>query len=97
MIGAVAGAILPIDTKGIDFAMTALFIVIAVEQWTSYSDHLPAILGAVFTLVSLTLVGADNMLLPALGAIVLALLCLRKHLEQKENHAHTEEKGEPPC
>lgn len=99
VIGAVAGAILPIDTKGIDFAMTALFIVIAVEQWTSYSDHLSAILGAVFTLVSLTLVGADNMLLPALSAIVLALLFLRKHLEHKDNHthSHTEEKGEPPC
>ena len=33
VIGAVAGALLPIDTTGIDFAMTALFVVIAVDQW----------------------------------------------------------------
>lgn len=45
VIGAVAGALLPIDTTGIDFAMTALFVVIAVDQWSAYKRHLPALLG----------------------------------------------------
>ena len=44
VIGAVAGAILPIDTTGIDFAMTALFVVIAVDQWKAYKKHCPALL-----------------------------------------------------
>ena len=81
VIGALAGALLPIDTTGIDFAMTALFVVIAVEQWESYKSHLPAVLGAATTLVSLLLVGKSNMLLPALGVIVLALLLLRDKLD----------------
>ena len=87
VIGAVAGAVIPIDTTGIDFAMTALFVVIAVEQWETYRSHLPAVLGAVATLVSLLLVGAENMLLPALAIIVVALLLLRERLDDKGTQA----------
>ena len=87
VIGAVAGAVIPIDTTGIDFAMTALFVVIAVEQWETYRSHLPAVLGAGATLVSLLLVGAENMLLPALAIIVVALLLLRERLDDKGTQA----------
>ena len=87
VIGAVAGAVIPIDTTGIDFAMTALFVVIAVEQWETYRSHLPAVLGAVATLVSLLVVGAENMLLPALAIIVVALLLLRERLDDRGGRA----------
>ena len=83
VIGSVAGALLGINTQGIEFAMTALFIVIAVDQWKAYPRHLPAILGAVSTLVCLKLVGKDNMLLPALAVIVAILLALRARLDEK--------------
>ena len=91
VIGAVAGALLPIDTTGIDFAMTALFVVIAVDQWRAYKRHLPALLGAGVTLLSLFLVGAENMLLPALGVIVLVLLLLRQRLDERGTAAGEEE------
>lgn len=84
VIGAVAGALLPIDTTGIDFAMTALFVVIAVDQWKAAKDHLPAFLGAGCTLLFLILVGEEQMLLPALGAIVVALLLLRPRLDKQD-------------
>ena len=90
-IGAVAGALLPIDTTGLDFAMTALFVVIAVDQWSAYKRHLPALLGAGVTLLSLFLVGAENMLLPALGVIVLVLLLLRQRLDERGTAAGEEE------
>ena len=45
VIGAVAGALIPFSTEGVDFAMTALFVVIALDQWRSYRKHLPAVLG----------------------------------------------------
>lgn len=94
VIGAVAGALLPIDTTGIDFAMTALFVVIAVDQWKAYKKHLPALLGAAVTLVSLTVVGADNMLLPALAVIVGVLLLLRDRLDDTpEEKKHEEEES----
>lgn len=79
--GSLAGAALGFDTTGVDFAMTALFLVIAVGQWRAAGSHLPALLGGAATLVSLMLVGAEDMLLPALGMIVFALALLRTRLE----------------
>ncbi|MBO5727468.1 MAG: AzlC family ABC transporter permease [Oscillospiraceae bacterium] len=81
VIGAVAGQLLGFDTTGVDFAMTALFIVIAIDQWKSYPKHLPALLGAAATLACLALFGPDNMLVPALGVIVLVLTLARPHLD----------------
>lgn len=81
VLGSVLGAALGLDTTGVDFAMTALFLVIAVGQWKQAGSHLPALLGAGATLFSLLLVGAEDMLLPALGIIVFALTLLRPRLE----------------
>jgi 4-azaleucine resistance transporter AzlC len=81
VLGSLAGAALGVDTTGVDFAMTALFLVIAVGQWKAAGSHLPALLGGVVTLVSLVVVGEEQMLLPALGVIVLALTLLRPKLE----------------
>ena len=91
VIGSVAGALLGFDTTGIDFAMTALVIVIAVDQWSAYRDHLPALLGFGVTVVSLILLGADAMLIPALCAIVVILLLLRVRLDAQEETAQKEE------
>ena len=96
VIGAVAGAVLPIDTTGVDFAMTALFVVIAVEQWESVKQHLPALLGFGVTLASLLIVGADNMLPPALVVMVGVLLLLRGRLERSAG-AEEKEKEESVC
>ena len=46
-IGAIAGTILPINSEGIDFAMTALFIVIFIEQWMQKKNRIPAVIGVV--------------------------------------------------
>ena len=82
VIGSVAGALIQFDTTGIDFAMTALFLVIAVDQWNTYRSHLPALLGAGITVVSLVVMGAANMLIPALCVIIAALLALRVKLDR---------------
>ena len=84
VIGGAAGALLQFDTTGIDFAMTALFLVIAVDQWESYPSHLPALLGCGITVASLALLGADAMLIPALCVIILSLLLLRARLDRAE-------------
>ena len=88
VIGAVAGALIPVDTTGIDFAMTALFVVIAVDQWKAYRKHLPALLGFGVTIVFLIILGQifgqQQMLIVSLGVIVLLLLILRDKLEEKE-------------
>ncbi len=91
VIGAVAGALIPIDTQGIDFAMTALCVVIAIAQWKAYKNHFPALLGAAATVVFLIVVGGilgpesqQNLLLVSLGVIVVVLLVMRDRLDEKK-------------
>ena len=84
VIGSVAGALLQFDTTGVDFAMTALFVVIAVGQWKGNPRHTPALIGALCTFAALTLIGPESFLLPALGAIIVFLVGLRPILEPAE-------------
>ena len=88
VIGGVAGALIPVDTTGIDFAMTALFVVIAVDQWKAYQKHLPALMGGLVTILFLIILGQwfgqQQMLIVSLGIIVVILLVLRDKLEDKE-------------
>ena len=91
-LGSVAGALIGFDTTGIDFAMTALFLVIAVDQWQTYRSHLPVLLGFGVTVVSLALLGPDAMLIPALCVIVVSLLLLRTRLDARAE-AQTEKEA----
>ncbi len=85
--GAVAGAALPFAAKGIDFAMTALFLVILVDQCRVRGNRLPALIGAVSTVVAAVLLrvffGSWKMLVPAMVLIVAALLAARKRISAK--------------
>lgn len=80
VIGAIVGGVLPFDTTGIDFAMTALFTVIFVEQWKTSKCHIPAFLGLGAAAISLALLGPDNFILPAMLAICVMLVALRGKL-----------------
>lgn len=83
IIGAVAGSLITISTEGIEFAMTALFIVIAIGQWQSGERHFPALLGGVGALACLLLFGGENgrFLIPTLAVLVAGLLLARPALE----------------
>ena len=78
VLGAVIGELITFDTTGIDFSMTALFVVIVLNQWMESREHRPALIGAIIGMVCLFLFGADKFLLPALTITVLALLGGRK-------------------
>ena len=69
--GALFGSLVSFDTRGIDFALTALFVVLAMEQYRSRKRRAPFLIGAGASLAAMALVSADRMLI---GAIVLALL-----------------------
>lgn len=75
--GSIAGALLasslPVDLTGIDFSMTALFIVICVERARERGSRAAMAVGAACALVSLALLGPERFLAPALAATALAL------------------------
>jgi 4-azaleucine resistance transporter AzlC len=84
VIGAIAGTLLPISSEGIEFAMTALFVVIFVEQWMDKrSNRIPELIGVAMAILSLVIFGAENFVLPAMLAIVALLFVGRKKLEQE--------------
>ena len=84
LLGGLLGTALTINTQGADFAMTALFIVIAVGQWESAKSHLPALLGGGISLLTLVLFGPERLLVPALAVMILALLVLHGRLDREE-------------
>ena len=85
VIGSVAGSLITFDLTGIDFAMTALFTVMAVEQWKTNKNHIPAISGFIITIAALYLFGADNFLIPALITISCFLLCMKNTVCREDN------------
>jgi len=78
VLGAVIGELFTFDTTGVDFSMTALFVVIVLNQWTDAKDHRPAIIGGIVGFLSLILFGADKFLLPALSITAAILLICKK-------------------
>ena len=85
LIGATVGQLITFDTTGVDFAMTALFVVLAVEQWKSARRHAPALFGVCCGVVCLLIFGPDLFLIPALAAIVALLLLFRRRLEEERS------------
>ncbi|MBQ9165966.1 MAG: AzlC family ABC transporter permease [Oscillospiraceae bacterium] len=77
IIGTVAGSLITFSTEGVDFAMTALFVVLLAEQVKKKENRIPAAIGLAFAAVSLMLVGPDKFLIPALVGITACLLALQ--------------------
>lgn len=84
-LGGLIGSMLTFNTAGIDFSMTALFIVVFIEQWKSTRNHASALIGVTVSLVCLLIFGEDNFLIPSMVAITAVLTLLRGRLEQKES------------
>jgi 4-azaleucine resistance transporter AzlC len=63
--------------------MTALFIVIFLDQWKAYSSHIQALLGLACTIGVLLVVGPGNLVIPSMILIVIALMVARKQIEDR--------------
>lgn len=83
LLGGLLGPLLPFDSTGMDFAMTALFVVIFVDQWKSAKSHVPAVLGLVISIICLIVLGASKFVIPSMVLITLSLSLCRKQLEVK--------------
>ncbi len=86
-LGGLLGGALAFNAEGVDFAMTALFTVIFVEQWEGAKEHLPALTGLALSLLSLLLFGPANFLIPALLLIAAALSAERRLIERRARDA----------
>ena len=69
VLGSAAGMVIPVNLEGIDFALTALFVTVFVEQWLSTADHKPALTGVAATALCLAVFGRDIFLIPSMVLI----------------------------
>lgn len=81
VFGCLIGGLLTFNTEGLDFALTALFFVIFLNQWMEQKRHLPAVIGVTASLAALLLFGSSHFLIPAMAAIVICLFVFRGRIE----------------
>lgn len=79
-LGGLVGGFVPFDTTGMDFALTALFVVLFLEQWYRRENRPAGVAGILCAAAALALFGPDNLVIPAMVLILLVLLGGRKHL-----------------
>ena len=82
-LGGVLGSLIRFNTEGLDFVMTAMFVVIFMEQWLKEKHHTSEWVGLLASVGCLLLFGADNFLIPTMVCILAALSALRCPLEKK--------------
>lgn len=81
VLGAFMGDYIRFDTKGLDFALTALFVVIFINQWREQKRHYPAVIGVISSVICLVVLGRDNFIIPSMLLILLVLTFTDKKMK----------------
>lgn len=79
--GALLGYIIHFNTTGIEFVMTALFVVMFINQWNETTNHRPALVGLGCSLLCLLVFGSENFIIPAMLLIILYFIPTRHNKE----------------
>ena len=82
-LGGLLGSLISFNTEGLDFVMTAMFVVIFLEQWRKEPHHVSQWVGLAASVACLLIFGADNFLIPTMVCILAALTALRRPIEHR--------------
>jgi 4-azaleucine resistance transporter AzlC len=83
LLGAIIGDLIGFNSKGIEFAMTALFTVILIEYLKEEKNQLPALLGICSAIVFLLILEPSSFILPSLLISSIILVLFRKKIEER--------------
>jgi len=81
-VGGVVGSLFTFNTEGLDFVMTAMFVVIFLEQWRKDERHCSALIGLGCAILCLLVFGPDRFLIPTMAAIILLLGLFKTPIEK---------------
>ena len=81
-LGGIFGSLIQFNTEGLEFVVTAMFVVIFLEQWLKEQRHTSSLLGLALSLLCLLAFGAERFIIPAMLAILGVLTLLRAPLEK---------------
>lgn len=82
-LGGIFGSFINFNTEGLDFVMTAMFVVIFMEQWLKDKKHINSLLGLLISVLCLIAFGADNFIIPSMLGIIAILTLIRKPMERE--------------
>ena len=95
-LGGIFGSLIHFNTEGLDFVMTAMFVVIFLEQWLKEKQHTSAFVGIGLSLLCLLAFGADNFIIPSMFAMLGVLTLLRGSIERKQDETEMTDREEEP-
>ena len=81
-IGGILGSFIPFNTEGLDFVMTAMFVVIFIEQWLKEKKHYTALIGVFASVLCLIIFGSESFIIPTMAVIFIMLALFRKPIEK---------------
>ena len=81
VLGSLVGQVLPFSVEGVDFALTALFVTVFLEQWLTTRDHVPAVIGVAASVLCVIVFGPGSFLIPAMALILASMAVL--HMVRK--------------
>jgi 4-azaleucine resistance transporter AzlC len=87
-IGGFFGSLVRINMEGLEFVMTALFVVIFIEQWMKESTHHSAVLGLGISILCLLIFNSENFIVPSMIGLLIVLSFMRKSLDRKTGERH---------
>lgn len=85
ILGGILGSIFEFNTKGIDFVLTALFVVIFIDQWKAATNHMPAFIGIIGTVLCRVIFDASDFIIPSMILILLVITLLKRPLERRNS------------
>ncbi|MBH1941872.1 AzlC family ABC transporter permease [Mobilitalea sibirica] len=83
LLGGVLGSMFKFNTKGIDFVLTALFVVIFINQWQSTKNHIPALIGILGAILCRIIFGPADFIIPSMIFILLMVTILKRPMERR--------------
>ena len=81
-LGGLFSSLINFNTEGLDFVLTAMFVVIFLEQWLKDKDHTSAIMGFIISALCLVTFGKDNFIIPSMIGILGFLTLIRSRKEE---------------
>jgi 4-azaleucine resistance transporter AzlC len=82
-LGAIVGSTIKFDTAGLEFSLTALFVVLCIEQYKNLQNIIPFLLGAIASLIALFTVPSDKMLIVSILIALMLMFTFRKRVENE--------------
>ncbi len=82
-LGGIFGSFIKFNTEGLEFCMTAMFVVIFLDNWMKEKIHISSVMGLLASAASLVIFGPDNFIIPAMIVIVILLTAFRRPIEKR--------------